>query len=226
MNPSVSPDGTKLAVASFEGKDGGWCGEIEDLQTNIIVINLDDPSERKMVVRDGGWPTWGSNDTLFFHRNIEKVKMAKRWGVFKVNISEGSKSETRITPENINAITPAAIDANTVVVATIRQPSKFGDNREEAQYRHIGVFEASANSNEPKDAKQKLTQTVRPLADHFNPFVIVDENGLKHIGYHRCKVTDNIDEVTIQSTITCTNYKINISNIQIVVEDDLTDRRF
>lgn len=148
--------------------------------------------------------------------------MTKRWGVFIVNISKGSKSETRVTPENINAITPAAIDASTVVVATIRQPSKFGDNREEAQYRHIEVFEASANSNEPKDAKEKLTQSVRPLADHFNPFVIVDGNGLKHIGYHRCKVTDNIDEVTIQSTFTYTNYKINISNI----EDSLTYRRF
>lgn len=190
LSPSISPDQRKIAVASFPSfeKDAGWCGEIEDLQTNIIVIDLDNMSERKIVVEDGGWPTWGSNDTLYFHRNSKKVKMDKCWGVFQVIMHEGANSETRVTPENITAITPTAIDASTVAVATIREPSNFGDHRREAQYRHIEVFEVCSDTNEPLEAKEKLTPTITPLADHFNPFVIVDDNGDRHIGYHRCKV--------------------------------------
>lgn len=198
FSPSVSPDGRKVAVASLEGKEGGWCGEIEDLETNIVVFDLDDPSNsRKVVVKDGGWPTWGSNDILFFHRNIEKVTIMKRWGIFRVNIHD-SKPPARVTPENISAITPAAIDATKVAVATIRATSKFGDERKEAQYRHIEVFEVS--DHQPKEAIEKITPTVRPLADHFNPFVMVGNDGKKRIGYHRCKVTDDIDEYTVVET--------------------------
>ncbi|XP_010676032.2 uncharacterized protein LOC104891942 [Beta vulgaris subsp. vulgaris] len=137
---SISPDGSKLAVASLEKKAGGWCVEIEDLETNIFVIDLDVPLERDLVVTDGGWPTWGSNDVLFFHRNIEKVKMQKSWGVFRINVDEGTKSVIRVTPENISAVTPAAIDDTTVAVATMRKSSGFGDQRTIEQYRHIEVF--------------------------------------------------------------------------------------
>ncbi|KNA07452.1 hypothetical protein SOVF_171710 [Spinacia oleracea] len=200
FSPSVSPDGRKIAVASFEGKSGGWCGEIEDLDTNIVVFDVENPSKsRKLVVKDGGWPTWGSNDILFFHRNTEKVEMAKHWGVFQVNIND-SKQLKRVTPENINAITPAAIDATTVAVATIREPSKFGQIRQETQYRHIEVFKVPDGSARPKEAIEKITQVVRPLADHFNPFVVVDKSANKRIGYHRCKVTDNVDEYAVVET--------------------------
>ncbi|GMN64546.1 hypothetical protein TIFTF001_033617 [Ficus carica] len=68
LSPAVSPSGKKIAVASFKGKDGNWNGEIEDRKTNIFGMGVDEPFKRKMVVRNGGWPTWGSDDIIFFHR--------------------------------------------------------------------------------------------------------------------------------------------------------------
>ncbi|KAF2307535.1 hypothetical protein GH714_029544 [Hevea brasiliensis] len=71
LSPSVSPSGRKVAVASFQGK--GWNGEIEDLQTDIFVMNVEKPPlERKRVIRNGGWPTWGSDNVIFFHRKVAK----------------------------------------------------------------------------------------------------------------------------------------------------------
>ncbi|KAL5555707.1 hypothetical protein UlMin_037943 [Ulmus minor] len=172
LNPSVSPCGKKIAMASFQGKAGGWNGEIEDLKTDIFVMNLDKPFNRKIVVRNGGWPTWGSDNVIFFHR-----KVGEFWSVFRADISQGF--ESRVTPDGIHAITPAAIDANAVAVATIRQKSQFSDVRVEAQYRHIEIF----YSDKPEQTIQ-ITQKTRPKADHFNPFVI---DGGKRIGYHRCK---------------------------------------
>ncbi|KAJ6806786.1 uncharacterized protein M6B38_105575 [Iris pallida] len=172
LSPAMSPSGKLVAVASFQRKDGGWDGEIEDLQTNIFVMNVKRPPGRKLVVRNGGWPTWGSESVLFFHR-----KVGDFWGVFRVDIGGGTATETRVTPDGITAITPAAINETTVAVATIRQKSGFSDVRVEAQYRHIEIFDTTG-------ANTKITQKIRPKADHFNPFVI---NGGKRIGYHRAK---------------------------------------
>ena len=175
MSPSVSPSGKKIAVASFQSK-GGWDGEIEDLKTDIYVMNVEKPLMRKLVVRNGGWPTWASENAMFFHRKVDK-----NWGVFRAEISsKGAASDTRVTPDDIDAITPAAIDGTKVAVATIRQKSTFSDVRVETQYRHIEIFDTSVG---PKQSI-KLTQMTRPKADHFNPFVIA---GGKRIGYHRCK---------------------------------------
>ncbi|KAH7854203.1 hypothetical protein Vadar_011342 [Vaccinium darrowii] len=172
LSPSVSPSGKKIAVASFQLKSG-WDGEIEDLKTAIFVMDVDSGRlDRKLVVRNGGWPTWGSDNVIFFHRYDGKL-----WGVYRADISTGVTS--RVTPEGIDARTPAAINATTVAVATIRQTSKFGDVRVEAQYRHIEIFD----STRPQHNIQ-ITQKTRPKADHFNPFVI---DGGKRIGYHRCK---------------------------------------
>ena len=195
MSPSVSPDGKRIAVASFQRK-AGWDGEIEDLKTSIFVMNVEKPLNRKLIVVDGGWPTWGSDNILFFHRNIEKVKIVKRWGVFRVDLRVGPKSVTRVTPEEISAITPAAIDETSVAVATIRRPFTFDeieqDERKEDQYRHIEVFDM----NKSKDESILITQKVRSMADHFNPFIIEDNNGEKRIGYHRCN-SDKINAVCI-----------------------------
>ncbi|KAF2307549.1 hypothetical protein GH714_029694 [Hevea brasiliensis] len=170
LSPSVSPSGRKVAVASFQGK--GWNGEIEDLKTDIFVMNVEHPLERKRVIRNGGWPTWGSDNVIFFHR-----KVGEFWGVFRADISSGEI--VRVTPDGIDAITPAAINATKVAVATIRQKSSFGDDRVEAQYRHIEIFNSTSS-----EESIKITQITRPKADHFNPFVI---DGGKRIGYHRCK---------------------------------------
>ncbi|KAF4397167.1 hypothetical protein G4B88_009013 [Cannabis sativa] len=87
LNPSVSPSGKMVAVASFQGK-GGWDGEIEDLKTDIFVMNVDNPSDRKLVITNGGWPSWGSDNVIFFHRKKNGV-----WGVFRADISNGLQSE-------------------------------------------------------------------------------------------------------------------------------------
>lgn len=175
LSPSVSPSGKKIAMASFQ-KKGGWDGEIQDLRTDIFVMNVDKPFKRQLVVDNGGWPTWGSDDVIFFHR-----KVGDYWAVFRADISNGYASEpTRVTPDKCNAMTPAAIDANTVAVATIFDLAKFGVDRKVNQYRHVMVFDST---DDPKKPVQ-ITQVTKPLADHFNPFVIT-EGGKKRIGYHR-----------------------------------------
>ncbi|KAM6546852.1 hypothetical protein CsatB_027588 [Cannabis sativa] len=174
LSPAVSPSGKQIAVASFQNY-GGWDGEIEDLKTDIFVMNTDPPLGRKMVIRNGGWPSWGSDNVIFFHR-----KVGDFWGVFRADISKGRATEFfRVTPDGIDAMTPAAINATTVAVATIRQKSKFSDIRVETQYRHIEVFDSTGQQN-----PRQITMNIRPKADHFNPFVI---DGGKRIGYHRCK---------------------------------------
>ncbi|KAI8015996.1 hypothetical protein LOK49_LG05G00783 [Camellia lanceoleosa] len=172
LSPSVAPSGTKIAVASFQEKPGGWDGEIEDLQTDIFVMNVEKPFNRKKVVTNGGWPTWGSDNVIFFHR-----KEGEFWGVFRADLSSGT--ECRVTPDGIKAMTPAAINATTVAVATIRQKSEFLEVvRVEAQYRHIEIFDSTGQQQ-----NIRITQNTMPKADHFNPFVI---DGGKRIGYHRC----------------------------------------
>ncbi|CAL5392248.1 unnamed protein product [Camellia sinensis] len=172
LSPSVAPSGTKIAVASFQEKPGGWDGEIEDLQTDIVVMNVEKPFNRKKVVTNGGWPTWGSDNVIFFHR-----KEGEFWGVFRADLS--NRTESRVTPDGIKAMTPAAINATTVAVATIRQKSEFLEVvRVEAQYRHIEIFDSTGQQQ-----NIRITQNTMPKADHFNPFVI---DGGKRIGYHRC----------------------------------------
>jgi hypothetical protein len=168
----VSPSGKKVAVASFQGK--GWEGEIEDLQTDIYVMNVEKPPlERKRLIKNGGWPAWASENVIFFHR-----KVGETWGVFQFTISTGQT--VRVTPEAFDAVTPAAISETKVAVATIRQKSKFSDVRVEAQYRHIEIFDAAAPGQPPV----QITQKTRPKGDHYNPFVL---DGGGRVGYHRCR---------------------------------------
>lgn len=171
LSPAVSPSGKKVAVASFQGK--AWEGEIEDLQTDIYVMNVEKPPlERKRLIKNGGWPTWASDNVLFFHRKVGEI-----WGVFRYTITTGET--VRVTPEAFDAVTPAAISETKVAVATIRQKSKFSDVRVEAQYRHIEIFDTTA-----PDQPVQITQKMRPKADHFNPFVI---DGGSRVGYHRSR---------------------------------------
>ena len=164
-------------MASFEGK-GGWAGEIEDLMTDIYVMSVEDPSDRRLVVKNGGWPSWGSENVIFFHRKKDKL-----WGVYRVDIGKDSTSDAcRMTPDNIDGFTPAAIDANRVVVVTVRERFPgLGKAREEPQYRQIEIFDLTKGPDE----STRITQNTRSkFADHFNPFVI---DGGKRIGYHRAR---------------------------------------
>lgn len=176
LSPSVSPSGEKIAVASFQFK-GGWDGEMEDLKTDIVVMDVDDPSSRHVVVENGGWPSWGSDNVIFFHR-----KVGDYWGVFRADISNGPTSDTsRVTPDCINSVTPVAIDFTRVAVATFVRVS----GEDEPQHRHIEIFDS-----EQQHHRVQITRHTRPEVDHFNPFLI-DNNGDKRIGYHRCR--SNVD---------------------------------
>ncbi|KAL5719342.1 hypothetical protein ACHQM5_012135 [Ranunculus cassubicifolius] len=200
LNPSVSPSGKEILVASFES-NGGWDGEIEDLSTDIFVMDVEiedlSTETRTKIVTDGGWPTWGSDDVIFFHRKDSDSEDPKdnRWGVYRANVSRDRYGDVvragepeRVTPENIDAITPAAIDATTVAVATIRRKSGFDDIRVEAQYRHIEIFESSIGGSYQSTP---LTRRINGKADHFNPFVI---DGGELIGYHRCNSDVGVDK--------------------------------
>jgi hypothetical protein len=175
----VSPSGKKIAVASFQGK--AWDGEIEDLRTDIYVMNVDESEvglQRKRVIVNGGWPTWGSENILFFHRKEyygTKPEDPTAWHVFRHNII--TNETIPVTPKELDAVTPAAINETNVAVATIRMKSEFTDKRIEAQYRHIEIFDTTAPGQ-----SEKITQKIRPETDHFNPFVI---DGGKRIGYNR-----------------------------------------
>lgn len=198
----MSRSGKMIAVASFEYKEGGWDGEIENLKTDILVMNVDEPFNRKLVVKEGGWPTWGSDNVIFFHRKVDKL-----WGVFRAdNISKSLASSNtadivkidRVVPdddpkaETIDARTPAAISETKVAVATIRKGANINAIKEYKQrvveqYRHIEIFEYATSGTKLKPAI-KLTQNTRPQSDHYNPFVIDHGfGGKKHIGYHHCK---------------------------------------
>ncbi|KAG0587213.1 hypothetical protein KC19_2G148700 [Ceratodon purpureus] len=171
LSPAVSPSGKLVAVASFQ--ENGWEGQIEDLQTDIFVMNVEKPPlGRKLLIRNGGWPTWASENVLFFHR-----KVGEFWGVFKYTIS--TKTEVRVTPLEFDAVTPAAISETKVAVAAIHLKSKFTDVRSEAQYRHIEIFDAEEIGSTPV----QITQKMRAKGDHYNPFVL--DNG--RIGYHRAR---------------------------------------
>uniref|UniRef100_A0A0E0BRZ9 Dipeptidylpeptidase IV N-terminal domain-containing protein n=1 Tax=Oryza glumipatula TaxID=40148 RepID=A0A0E0BRZ9_9ORYZ len=185
LSPAVSPSGKRVAVASFQGKP--WDGEVEDLQTDIYLMNADKPPlgrSPQPVIRNGGWPTWGSDDVLFFHRRVDTGRViplpsSKRheryWSVFRYTISTGEIA--RVTPEGLDAVTPAAISETKVAVATIRQKSELTDERRSpAQHRHIEIFDITGES-------VQITLKTRPLADHFNPFVL---DGGSRMGYHRC----------------------------------------
>ncbi|KQJ92897.1 hypothetical protein BRADI_3g01460v3 [Brachypodium distachyon] len=178
LSPAVSPSGMMVAVASFESKS--WNGELENLKTDIYVMNVDSEGQlgRKLLIKNGGWPSWGSDNIIFFHRGTEKtlpstsrMVVETAWGVFRYNIS--TQETVQVTPEELDAMTPAAISETKVAVATIRQNVPV-------QYRHIEIFDMNAAS------PVQITQKTSPECDHYNPFML---DGGGRIGYHRSRTS-------------------------------------
>ncbi|XP_074320235.1 uncharacterized protein LOC141657025 [Silene latifolia] len=184
LNPAISPDGKKIAVASFQGKDGGWQGEIGNLMTNIVVFPINNPLQRTIIVYNGGWPSWGSDNVIFFHRKLNDPTepTADYWAVFRADLRTPG-TVYQVTPNKIKAITPAAIDENTVVIGTIRKSSTFADKRTDPdQYRHVEIYDSTKPTGQ---TPVLITKGNKPKSDHFNPFVIPQNNGYKRVGYHR-----------------------------------------
>jgi Tol biopolymer transport system component len=191
LSPAVSPSGKKVAVANFQFHR--WNGEIEHLKTDIAIMNVDRQAQgglrRKVIIRNGGWPTWGSDNVIFFHRGDTKPgTINTSWAVFRYDIAAGK--EERVTPVGIDAMTPAAISETRVAVATVRKKSLqniMTAPREEAQYRHIEIFDTTA-----LDRPAQITLSARGKADHYSPFVL---DGGSRIGYHRCRT----DKLVVQN---------------------------
>uniref|UniRef100_A0ACD6ASA0 Uncharacterized protein n=1 Tax=Avena sativa TaxID=4498 RepID=A0ACD6ASA0_AVESA len=180
FSPAVSPSGDWTAAASPGA--AGWAGEVQDLRTDVYVFRTDDGSRRTLVVKDGGWPCWADEATLFFHR-----RDADGWyGVYraKIEISDALSavsSVERITPPGFHAFTPAASPgAPGLVAVATRRPG--------SDYRHIEVVDLSSGTD--KAAYLEVTRPVAPRAHHFNPFVSPDG---ARIGYHRCRGSGNGD---------------------------------
>ncbi|KAH7290335.1 hypothetical protein KP509_30G043000 [Ceratopteris richardii] len=169
FSPSLSPSGKWITVASYEGR--GWQGDIHDLHTSIFVFNAEDGSQRRLVAKNGGWPTWADDDTIYFHRKSEDGW----WSVYKVSnwAEAGDVVEAqRVTPPCVHAFTPACPTTpaqNWIAVATRRLDSKW---------RHIEIFDMASGEFIP------VTEKLHPERHHYNPFVAA---GSRRLGYHRCR---------------------------------------
>jgi len=204
LSPAVSPSGKRVAVAKFS--DNKWSGEIEHLKTDIVVMimNVDRNAQgggkplddRAVCIQDAGWPSWGSDNVIFFHRAVDKKddpdsdRLTPHWGVYRYDIAAGRTEP--VTPGNIYAMTPAAISETKVAVATIRQrTNQMGGARDADMFRHIEIFDVPGPGG-TQQPSVKITQVVWPKADHYNPFVL---HGGACIGYHRATTERLLEEV-------------------------------
>ncbi|KAL6636548.1 hypothetical protein ACP70R_024120 [Stipagrostis hirtigluma subsp. patula] len=186
FSPAVSPSGEWTAAAS-PGLDE-WEGGVEHLRTNIYLFRTSDGSRRTLAIRDGGWPCWGDEATIFFHRQD-----SDGWyGVYRAVVSVTGAvvsvaSVERITPPAFHAFTPAASPgAPGLVAVATRRPG--------SDYRHIEVIDVSGGEN----AYFELTRPVAPRAHHFNPFISPDG---ARVGYHRCRGSGNGDSPLLLENI-------------------------
>lgn len=172
FSPAVSPSGEWVMVAS-EG-ERGWQGEIRDLETDLYVFRASDGSDRRLVVKHGGWPSWADDNTVFFHRQAEDGW----WSVYRVSVNSSSAPVERITPPGIDAFTPAASRTGPWIAVATRRPGN--------DYRHIEIFDMV----EKKFIQ--VTRLVSPNSHHYNPFVSSDR-----IGYHRCRGGNAVNRVPV-----------------------------
>jgi hypothetical protein len=74
--------GMLVMVASTEGK--GWHAEIEALCLDLYVLSAVDGLGQCLVAKDGGWPYWADELTVFFHRQADDGW----WSIFRITLSE------------------------------------------------------------------------------------------------------------------------------------------
>lgn len=174
-SPAVSPSGEWVAAASNEGR--GWLRETEALNIDLYIFKAEDGSERKMVVRNAGWPAWADESTVYFHRLAEDGW----WSIFKINVFSNQEAPERVTPSGVHAFTPAVSRCKKWIAVATRRTS----------FRHIEIFDLQTKTFIP------VTQNIHPNTNHYNPFISPSSNKL---GYHRCRGSDEdaIDTVTFR----------------------------
>jgi Tol biopolymer transport system component len=146
-SPAWSPAGDRIAVASGSGRAGG---------TDLFVMGADG-ARRKLVVKDGGWPTFSADGrALFFHR-----RTGEQWGIWRINL-DGSGLE-RITPADVEAFTPRASPDGKWLVAAVLHGS----------HRQIERIDL---------ATRKRTALTNGATDHWNPAISPDG---RFVVYHK-----------------------------------------
>jgi Tol biopolymer transport system component len=62
-SPALSPDGEWLAAATGSGRTG---------DSDVVVMRARDGLERRVLVRNGGWPAFSADGrSVFFHRQVD-----------------------------------------------------------------------------------------------------------------------------------------------------------
>lgn len=162
-SPAWSPDGEWLACASGSGDAGG---------TKIYVMKPDG-SDRKVVVNDGGWPSFSSDSqSIYFHR---KDSDTSRWSVWRVK-TDGTQEEQVVAIES-DVVTPrVSNDGKHFVASTVRDGK-----------RHIVTVDLAAGEQ---------TQVTDRRADHWNPSICSDG----HIVYHATAPDFTVPNIEIWGT--------------------------
>ena len=80
----VVDEGEWVMAASQQGRI--WDGNRHDLHTDLYAFNAVDGANRHLVVKNGGWPSWADDNTVFFHRQSEDGW----WSVYKIFFSGDS----------------------------------------------------------------------------------------------------------------------------------------
>ncbi|XP_044436742.1 uncharacterized protein [Triticum aestivum] len=194
LNPAVSPSGKRVAVANFRFNQ--WTGEIGRLKTDIVVMNVDRQAQgglgRSVLIKDGGWPTWGSDTVIFFHRGVDSIDTVSGrtntdWGVYRYDLTakQDKNNPFKVTPDGIQAMTPAAISETKVAAAVTREGTRIAiavvDRDKKEQYRHIEIYEVGKPAS-PVIITHRTGTVPEGLADHYSPFVL---DGGSRIGFHR-----------------------------------------
>jgi Tol biopolymer transport system component len=114
-----------------------------------VCVMKPDGSERKVVVKDGGWPAFsGDGEWLYFHKLHEG-----HWGVWRVRL-DGSDLK-RLTPADLDVCTPAgSADPDHLAVAVFRKNG-----------RQIELLDLGSG---------KLQAVTDDAGDHWNPSLSPD----------------------------------------------------
>lgn len=196
FSPSISPSGEWVMVASTQGRE--WDGEIGELNLGLYVFKAEDGSQRRLVVQNGGWPSWADSSTVFFHH----VAQDGWWSIYKINPFDSSSDQEpeRVTPPGVHAFTPAASSTgNWIAVATRR-----------ASTRHVEIFDLQTKKF------VKLTELINPNVHHYNPFV---SSSSGEIGYHRCRGTHPDGSSTASVDLRVESVTSPLENLSLIYVD-------